>query len=328
MDKSGTVRIRRGKKSDALVVGQVDALAVQAGLKVPGVVDRVYHHAEVRDALAAGKPVPAAVVAEYKDLNPPVTAAPRPEPEKQLPLSTPEKPLPARIDRDTLREYIGPSQWAAIRQGERGAPYPVTDAATISEMPKPVSVEPEQATPHRVDGIIEQAQAEVAIAELRKPTVRSVRAGARDLRRRGGVPIFRLTDEQVREILRKQTPRGRVQDAALQNAAVASKVAQSKAEASTLGAWARHPSNADVRTVDTKGSRGSAMLSGGAEGAGMAGGGAGSGAASGGSQPDSPGPKIDAGRQQIGLKGNMIGRSRPKFDQPRPPRIAARRTRL
>lgn len=68
MDVDGTVRISAGKRWVALVDAQVESLAAQAGVKPVPFEERVYHHAVVKEALAAGKPVPEAVLAEYPDL--------------------------------------------------------------------------------------------------------------------------------------------------------------------------------------------------------------------------------------------------------------------
>ena len=42
----------------------------QAGHAVPDLMDKVYHHAEVEQALKDGKPVPPEVLADYPDLKP------------------------------------------------------------------------------------------------------------------------------------------------------------------------------------------------------------------------------------------------------------------
>ena len=70
IDKLGDVRIPSGRKSVVLVEPQVFSLAAQAGMKPPTFDERIYHHAAVREAVAAGKPVPPEVLREYPDIAP------------------------------------------------------------------------------------------------------------------------------------------------------------------------------------------------------------------------------------------------------------------
>lgn len=71
LGRDGTLLIPHGKKWVYLTGDQAMSLAAQAGIPAPPLSERVYHHVQVRDALAAGKPVPASVLADYPDLQRP-----------------------------------------------------------------------------------------------------------------------------------------------------------------------------------------------------------------------------------------------------------------
>jgi hypothetical protein len=69
MTSSGHVQTRERTTWVNLTDASVDHLATQAGHAVPGPMEKVYHHAEVEDALKAGKPVSPEVLADYPDLQ-------------------------------------------------------------------------------------------------------------------------------------------------------------------------------------------------------------------------------------------------------------------
>jgi hypothetical protein len=76
IDKNGDVRIAAGNKRLALTDDYVDAMANQAGFKLPIRSEKVFHHAEVEQALTEGKPVPSEVLKDYPDLDKAKSAAP------------------------------------------------------------------------------------------------------------------------------------------------------------------------------------------------------------------------------------------------------------
>lgn len=99
MTSAGHVQTRERTTWVNLTDEHVDKLATQAGYAVPDIMDKVYHHAEVAQALKDGKPVPAHVLAEYPDLQQPAEDdEPEPEPEPTPePESEPEpQPEPTR----------------------------------------------------------------------------------------------------------------------------------------------------------------------------------------------------------------------------------------
>ncbi len=68
LSKSGEVQTRERRTWVTNIDSQVDDIARQIGLPVASLGERVYHSAEVEQALAAGRDVPAEVLAEYPDL--------------------------------------------------------------------------------------------------------------------------------------------------------------------------------------------------------------------------------------------------------------------
>jgi hypothetical protein len=70
IDNVGDVRIPEGKRWVALSGKEIDALAARAGVRPVPFENRIYHAAEVREALAAGRPVPPEVLKDYPDLAP------------------------------------------------------------------------------------------------------------------------------------------------------------------------------------------------------------------------------------------------------------------
>jgi len=66
--KDGGVAVPQGAKWVSLADDQVDLLATQAGMEVPGFNEKTYHREEVKKAREEGKPVPEEVLSEYPDL--------------------------------------------------------------------------------------------------------------------------------------------------------------------------------------------------------------------------------------------------------------------
>ena len=69
LTQSGGVQTRERTTWVNLVESQIDSIASQAGIVVPDPDTKVYHQTEVERALAAGQPVPAAVLADYPELK-------------------------------------------------------------------------------------------------------------------------------------------------------------------------------------------------------------------------------------------------------------------
>ena len=65
----GTAQIPSGRKWVNLVDDQLNSLAEQAGMKIPAIQERIYHHEAVKQAIQEGKAVPENVRAEYPDLK-------------------------------------------------------------------------------------------------------------------------------------------------------------------------------------------------------------------------------------------------------------------
>lgn len=139
LTSSGEVQTqeRRGKWV-FLTQDQVYALAAQAGVKLPGPEDRVYHSAEVERAVEAGKPVPPEVLAGYPRLA---------EPQLEAEAPPAEAPKQGEADEERAGEAErGPEAGAgrtaptaqgtrvkgrATRVGKREAHYEVVEAADL-----------------------------------------------------------------------------------------------------------------------------------------------------------------------------------------------------
>jgi hypothetical protein len=70
MTGSGGIQTREGSKWVNLTSVQIDQLAKQSGMKIPSFEEKIYHHAEVKQALEAGKEVPENVLKDYPELKP------------------------------------------------------------------------------------------------------------------------------------------------------------------------------------------------------------------------------------------------------------------
>jgi preprotein translocase subunit YajC len=69
LTSTGHVQTRERTTWVNMTDDMVDTLAAQAGMKLPDFMEKVYHRAEVAQALKEGKPVPPEVLAEYPELS-------------------------------------------------------------------------------------------------------------------------------------------------------------------------------------------------------------------------------------------------------------------